>query len=116
MSDRVLDSLVKTRTLLSPPGAWTQSTYARDKAGNEVDPDSRTAVCWCLTGALKAIGDHRPTYYFLRSRANEYGFNYLSTLNDRLCKTRQDILNFLDWTIEYRKWELGQSLNAEVMV
>lgn len=29
--------------------------YAKDRAGNEVSPESRKAVCWCLMGAIDKV-------------------------------------------------------------
>jgi hypothetical protein len=46
--------------LLKTSKQWTQGTNARTKKGpgNQCDPDSEKAKCWCLFGAvLKCYGD-----------------------------------------------------------
>ena len=42
----------KARELITPEGAWTQGTFARDAKGDPVGLFRDGAVCFCLGGAL----------------------------------------------------------------
>jgi hypothetical protein len=44
---------MKTYELLDTPEKWTKEVFARDCKGDEVDPESPEAVCWCVKGALQ---------------------------------------------------------------
>jgi hypothetical protein len=52
----MVDLLCDVRGVLSDPTKWTTEEYARDSAGNEVDPSDKAAVCWCGQGAIYACG------------------------------------------------------------
>lgn len=43
---------MKVSELLATPARWTQGTMARNDRGQPVYPDSKSAVCWCLVGAV----------------------------------------------------------------
>lgn len=44
---------MKVKELFSSAGTWVQFTYAKSNKGNIVMPTAKSAVCWCLTGAIK---------------------------------------------------------------
>lgn len=51
--------LLKAADILTPRGAWTQGSFATDKAGLAVNVTSPKAKCFCLEGAVrKATGDN----------------------------------------------------------
>lgn len=43
---------MKLQKLFSNSKRWTKGAEARSKTGRSVDPKSRQAVCWCLSGAI----------------------------------------------------------------
>lgn len=43
---------MKIRELLTDKTKWTKGYRARTAAGTGVNPDSPSATCWCLTGAV----------------------------------------------------------------
>lgn len=121
MYDPLIKVLEGTRARLTPEGAWTKGVYALDRHGSQTGTDSRDAVCWCVSGALHRVhteyvgmNGYSEDYVssstltkFVNDRAGEYGVADVIGLNDYLCESQQDILNFLDWCIAYRKWELA---------
>ena len=49
---------------------WTQDDPARDKGLNPVDANSKRAVCWCLSGAVRrAIFDLTGNRLILKNRS-----------------------------------------------
>lgn len=48
--------LLKTNEFLDSGHKWTVGTYARNEDGVMVDPESRHAVCWCVSGVLCRYG------------------------------------------------------------
>lgn len=50
-----LEVLRAGRELISDPARWTQHQFAKDAAGDFVDPGSRYAVCWCSLGAFTRV-------------------------------------------------------------
>jgi hypothetical protein len=54
----VADVLDRAADLLTPEGAWTQGYSARDANGSPVFVDDKSAVCFCMWGAIaKVTGD-----------------------------------------------------------
>jgi hypothetical protein len=47
---------MKPSELLSSKKRWTTGCHARSKKGREVNLSSRSAVCWCIEGALRKCG------------------------------------------------------------
>jgi len=43
---------MKIYELLNKPKKWTQGTNARNISGDRVDANSKTAICWCINGAM----------------------------------------------------------------
>lgn len=51
---------MKIKELLSDESKWTIKTYARDKDGNLVAPESEKACKFCLSGAIRrCYGDNQ---------------------------------------------------------
>jgi len=48
--------------LLSSLEKWTQGAFARDKAGQFVSIGDRSAVSWCLLGAIEASVEAREIF------------------------------------------------------
>ena len=44
---------MKVRELLSDESKWTQNAWGRDATGRPVLWAPKTAVCWCLIGAIE---------------------------------------------------------------
>lgn len=44
--------LNRAADLITPPGAWTQGSYARDAEGCPVPLDDPYAECFCVAGAI----------------------------------------------------------------
>jgi hypothetical protein len=48
-----LETLKKARDLISDPAKWTQGNLASDVYGDEIDPQSDDAICFCAIGAIE---------------------------------------------------------------
>ena len=44
---------MKVHELLTDKSRWTQHHFAVNAAGRAVPEESRDAVCWCLSGAIR---------------------------------------------------------------
>lgn len=49
---------MKAYQLIEKPQDWTTGTYAKDKDGNECDPQGQHAICFCVMGAFKRCYGH----------------------------------------------------------
>lgn len=90
---------------------WVQGVSAKNAKGRACMPTSKTATCWCITGAMTAASVELPSSYrgILVSQAegaigsaahlkDNYGFDLISW-NDRKGRTQEQILNVLDRAI-----------------
>lgn len=106
-----LETLTKVRELLSDPDRWCQGLRARNKDGLPVEPDGRTAVSWCLSGAIQRVS---ATSYLgfdaisaideifdARSVLDEIIYVSLEEYNDT--HTHTEVLALLDEAIEKEK-------------
>jgi len=75
--------LRKAADLIEPEGRWTQNAFARGKSGVPVDEAGRSAVCFCLVGAI-----------YRSSRRNMMAANPALQLVRRLVK--RDIFSWND--------------------
>ena len=50
---KISEILIEAKKKIYTPEKWTASTLARDSKNQEVDFDSKNAVCFCSIGALK---------------------------------------------------------------
>jgi hypothetical protein len=51
----VAEILERAADLIEPEGRWTQGALAKSKTGRQVIPEGRSAVCWCVYGAIQRI-------------------------------------------------------------
>ena len=49
------EMLRAARKKIEPDGAWTQGAFSYNSDGEEVNPQSTEAVCWCSLGAIAAV-------------------------------------------------------------
>ncbi len=73
----ISDILSAAAVLITPEGAWVQTTLARDANGQRVSPLSDEATCWCATGAvIRVLGttdfDFRPYSRLILPDEGEY--------------------------------------------
>ena len=47
-----LEVLIRARSLLDKPEAWTQGVFGQNKYGHRIKAENDDAVCWCLKGAI----------------------------------------------------------------
>jgi hypothetical protein len=98
-----VELLRRVRDLLSDPAKWTQGATARDANGQPTDMNGKSAVCWCLSGALETLDEKRGyadiAAYRLHRRVNEYDFplDYVAHMaasgNSRWSAERHVIVN-----------------------
>lgn len=50
-------SLQALQELFSVPGTWTTRFLARNKFGENVNPRSSNAVCWCFFGGIQKVSN-----------------------------------------------------------
>lgn len=95
-----IEILVAARELLSDEKRWTKEYYARDAAGEGVNPSSKRAVCWCLVGAMRKspIGKlHQEVGLDLIHSVVD---GHIAGFNDDPNTTHADVLRVLDAAIE----------------
>lgn len=106
MQSLTLEILYKVREKLAKH--WTKGAYARANDGVTVPSTSTAACSWCMVGAIQSVcyGQDEPTtaegiirliadkkdYYASKSKITSY--------NDRLATTNQDVLAWIDRTIQ----------------
>lgn len=74
---------------------WTQGVLARSAKGRCVDPNGRTAVCWCAYGFLMRDfkGDYQRAFKALTGATGTYRF---ARLNDHPSTTPQRVAGWFD--------------------
>lgn len=129
-----IEVLTRMRTLLN--NGWVQGTNAQDAEGNNQNPDTPGATCFCLGGALlKIVCEYMEKYevsgvdawislgepfyrnisdHIVKSLSEDklrqiLWENQLAYINDRLCSTKEEVLALIDTTIARLK---GEVLNA----
>lgn len=50
MTASIADMAEAVAAELQDPARWTKDVYARNIAGDDVEPNDTTAVCWCPEG------------------------------------------------------------------
>ena len=102
---------LRDRAVAITEQGWCQHMEAKDHRGNSTPPGSLDAVAWCLTGSIKrAVGELRDQYVpsvfdsgphatmeLLRlwSSANDYQTQSPAIFNDRLHRTKQEVIDSL---------------------
>lgn len=71
---------------------WTQHVMARDSDGNETNPISNKAVCWCLLGAIYKVGGHT-------SEAIHYKVTNIAAWNDNPNRTVEEVIDLVEKTL-----------------
>lgn len=92
------DLLAPIRKLLRSRKRWTQGRMAQTKTGRAVDGNSRSAVCWCLMGAVEkfyAGGGCFLVDHELDRRARERGAYHDVDFNDDERRTHAEIMELL---------------------
>jgi hypothetical protein len=102
---KVSELLLETYRLISDPKCWTKHALARNKSGHEVKFDSKSAVKFCLHGALLRVGKDTSSvltsvaYRVLRD-ALPFGFFSLTSFNDNKRTKHAEVLLVLDRAIK----------------
>lgn len=103
-SKTAVQILTEARTLITPPGAWTQGLFARNVGGQLVDFMDPDAVCWCAAGARRradegcaSVGDGQALAYL--NMATPVGFAGLVGFNDDPKTTQADVVALFDRAI-----------------
>jgi hypothetical protein len=105
-----LESLEKTKALLSSPDKWTKGAMAHDANRNSVGWGHPDAVCWCLSGALAhvcgGINERWSKGLWALSNAirpaDAAGVS-IAIWNDNIGRTYDDVINILDKAIAKEK-------------
>lgn len=101
LETRVAVAAKKLLKLFGPKGEhWTKDYSAIDKAGKVVGVGSRSAVRWCLSGALDKLklGDSVKTVFSEKVRDAGNG-SYITTFNDS-CRTYVTMRRFLEKVVK----------------
>ena len=84
--------------LLSPEGRWTQRVFARNCVGLPINPESPSATCWCLQGAIQRIAGENGSIGTLTTIAYAVSAQIptkeasISVWNDRHDRTQQQVV------------------------
>ncbi len=95
----------KLKKLFSKSGSWTQFDLARDKDGNNIQPENKDAVSFCLLGGIRKVCRKPLIVWELRRDLIKYGipteykYRGVSIFNDSISTTREDVLVAIDKTI-----------------
>ena len=95
MTHPIAEVLRAAADLVEPEGAWTRGVYARGKDGQQVDPQSRRATCWCGVGAIIRAGGWDSVFRaekFLRVAARYRSQDALPHWQDRKGRTQADVV------------------------
>lgn len=82
--------------LIRPKGAWTVGTYAKDKDGNKITPESPFAVCWCAGGAIDKVAPNPDVAVNAGIFMERLLDNSLSTWNDTAGRKKQQVIEKLE--------------------
>lgn len=85
MSD-ILETLKAAREKISDPSRWTQEWFAKrkdeDGTFKDTDATSRAAVCWCSSGAIRAVLNVDDFGFISEDFAIPFGFSSLRDLEN----------------------------------
>ena len=91
----ITDILRAAADLIEPEGSWTRGVYARAEDGQQVDPQSRRATCWCGVGAIIRAGGWDAVYgadRFLRVAARYRSLDGFPDWQDRKGRTQAEVV------------------------
>ncbi len=91
---------------LTPPGKWTKGYYAKNTLGEFVSPTDKSATCWCIDGAIRAVLGPRFTWLPASEAIAKVIGEQVSTWQDDKERTHADVIGVLTRTIAA---EEGQS-------
>jgi hypothetical protein len=105
-SAEVIKALKKTRALIVK--GWTRGWYARNARRQKVDARSKTAVCWCLRGAIERAAGQQALAVerCLHGVLDEHGA--LAIFNDTQ-KTKEPVLALIDKAIAAEKEKMSHA-------
>jgi hypothetical protein len=86
--------------LLTPDGRWTQGVEARDISGNEVNPWQKSAVCYCLAGAARRVGEGGIAIDAMNLMAALRDVDNIEQWNDHDGRTHEQVLEVIREAIE----------------
>lgn len=92
------------REFLSDPKRWTKAAYARDANGQPVRSGDKTAVCFCLSGAIAHCFPNDPhgeqlawdKVHDVIMAKGDLGIHGVTGFNDHPDTKHKDILAVLD--------------------
>lgn len=90
----VADVLERAADLITPEGAWTQGTWARDESGRSVTLRSPYAACFCMRGAL-VIASNKSMASEMTGVQKALGFRNAAAMarwNDRDSRTQAEVV------------------------
>lgn len=92
--------VLAVRELIAKPEAWTQNALARNARGRKVKPKSRSACCWCLSGAFyKESRESVDFFCILDAFPTALRAGGMVRFNDLRTTTHADVLAVLDEAI-----------------
>ena len=74
---------------------WTQDVYSRNEKGYQCDPGDKSAVSWCLSGALLLASDHQDSGFLRGARAYLRLETAASIWNDSPGRTQREVVKLL---------------------
>ena len=101
--NNITQELIAEKELLSDPSRWTKGHLARDASGVPIDYFSKSAVCWCQTGASYSLNSISETRWLKNTVAKTYGVSTAMDFNDRPNTTHEMLMKFYDECIEESK-------------
>ena len=98
-----VEALIEIRKLIDSPDRWMKHGYCRDVHGNLVDPWTKEAHSFCLSGAMRRVVRGDPEHrHAIRQHiiAANRGFDNIITFNDSGNTRHEDVMTALDNAIE----------------
>lgn len=102
---QTLQDLTAVRALLESPEKWTQGVFARDTDSLSVEPDSASAVSWCLIGAIRQVAhnldDRAPREQAMKRAVSPFVAANIPIVewNDKDGRTHAEVIGLLDAAI-----------------
>jgi hypothetical protein len=100
MTKSTLNILEDMLELLTPDGRWTQHVEARNAYGDEVNPWQESAVCFCLAGAARRVGDGGIAIDAVNLMAALRNVDNIEQWNDAEGRTHDEVLAVIREAIE----------------